>query len=479
MKNWLLIMDFRETLSTQLPPSRPDEPAGLRQDILDELNDHLVCAYHREILRGVDGSVARRRVLEQFGDPAAVACRLWLDAMRGKIMAQRVLIGTCVLVAVASLALVGIFWQQALHNQRLAALQAAEAVSREQEMLRQLRDMTTAIQHPRSPDWNRVQLSLREESADGPPLAGVVIYLEYQTEQNTRTNARRDTDEAGVADFGLLHPGDYGFNITRTWNEWKLTTSGTIHVQPGEPVHKQIICPASRVERGEVRVRCEWPADLENAGLVLALPIEFRYLETGPGFRWAANPASSSDLARSILLGPSNTIHTLRQHGGAGRHESRKPPSGPYVDLPEESLGKPLPPGSTLTFEIGNYGLNGLFVWRRAPDVEPGRKRFERLVSAHSASWPVGQGAIDAASARSKAMRQAEKQLAERTEFIELPPEYWQRVGASFVARSGEAREWTIPLPDELIQAVRDALKAEKAPKDKAREKAAANKENG
>ena len=86
---------------------------SLRQDILDELNDHLVCAYHREILRGVDSSVARRRVLEQFGDPAAVACRLWLDAMRGKIMAQRAVIGTCVLVAAACLALVGIFWQQA------------------------------------------------------------------------------------------------------------------------------------------------------------------------------------------------------------------------------------------------------------------------------------------------------------------------------------------------------------------------------
>ena len=96
-------MDFRETLSAQLPPPQPDEPAGLRQEILDELNDHLVCAYHREILRGADRSVARRRVLEQFGDPAELACRLWLDAMRGKIMAQRVFIGTCALVAAASL----------------------------------------------------------------------------------------------------------------------------------------------------------------------------------------------------------------------------------------------------------------------------------------------------------------------------------------------------------------------------------------
>ena len=101
-------MDFRELLSAQLPPIRPDEPAHLRQDILDELSDHLICAYHREILRGVDRAVVQQRVLEHFGDPAALACRLWLDAMRGKITAQRVLIATCVLVTLACLASVGL-----------------------------------------------------------------------------------------------------------------------------------------------------------------------------------------------------------------------------------------------------------------------------------------------------------------------------------------------------------------------------------
>ena len=43
----------------------------------------------------------------EFGDPAAMARRLWLDAMKGKIMAQRVLIATCLVVTLASLSLVG------------------------------------------------------------------------------------------------------------------------------------------------------------------------------------------------------------------------------------------------------------------------------------------------------------------------------------------------------------------------------------
>ena len=68
------------------------------QDIIDELGDHLACAYNREFVRGEGSSVVRQRVLERFGDPAALARRLWFDAMKGKIMAQRVLIATCLVV---------------------------------------------------------------------------------------------------------------------------------------------------------------------------------------------------------------------------------------------------------------------------------------------------------------------------------------------------------------------------------------------
>ncbi len=52
-------MDLHETLSTLLPPPADDEPASLRQDILDELGDHLACAYNRELLRGANSQLAR------------------------------------------------------------------------------------------------------------------------------------------------------------------------------------------------------------------------------------------------------------------------------------------------------------------------------------------------------------------------------------------------------------------------------------
>ena len=54
--------DF-EALSSELPAPRDDEPARLRQDILDELADHLACSYNRELLRGADPGEARRGYL--------------------------------------------------------------------------------------------------------------------------------------------------------------------------------------------------------------------------------------------------------------------------------------------------------------------------------------------------------------------------------------------------------------------------------
>jgi len=151
-------MDFRDSVSADLPTPRDDEPAGLRQDILDELADHLTCSYNRELLRGVNPGEARRRAIERFGNPAAVARRLWLDAMKGKIMAQRILIATCLVMVAACFGIVGLVWNQSSRvaaeaaeaNRRFAeALGQTQAIN--QEMLKQLQVMvkpaTPAVLH--------------------------------------------------------------------------------------------------------------------------------------------------------------------------------------------------------------------------------------------------------------------------------------------------------------------------------------------
>ncbi len=178
----------RDALYAQLPPPRDDEPANLRHDILDELADHLACAYNRELLRGANPDEARQRVLNTFGDPAAVARRLWFDAMKGRIMAQRILIATCLVVTLASLSVAGIIYRQSTRIQGDSARAAAEAIRAmtvqneqaqigQQEMLKQLREMSEVVRSTRSLDWNPVKFHLTEETPEGPPAVGFSIAL--------------------------------------------------------------------------------------------------------------------------------------------------------------------------------------------------------------------------------------------------------------------------------------------------------------
>ncbi len=152
---------------------------------------------------------------ERFGDPAAVARRLWLDAMKGKIMAQRLLIAACVALMLACGTSVGLVWHwmnlDQLQKSR-AASEASEANRRmadalaqsqatNQEMLKQMQAMSEAIRHPSSLDWNPVIFKLTEETPDGPPAAG--FYLTLTPLEGNRvgaaTSGRRELGDRRMA----------------------------------------------------------------------------------------------------------------------------------------------------------------------------------------------------------------------------------------------------------------------------------------
>ncbi|HUQ68109.1 MAG TPA: hypothetical protein VM165_01215 [Planctomycetaceae bacterium] len=91
-------------LLADLPAPRDDEPSSLRQDILDELSDHLSCAFHRELVKSGNEQSATARVLDRFGDPRRIAFQLWFQAMWSRIMLQRVSMGLQGLLTVGVLA---------------------------------------------------------------------------------------------------------------------------------------------------------------------------------------------------------------------------------------------------------------------------------------------------------------------------------------------------------------------------------------
>jgi hypothetical protein len=407
-------MDFRQTLSAELPPPRDDEPPGLRQDILDELADHLACAYKRELLRGVEASAAQARVLEQFGDPAAVARRLWFDAMKGKIMTQRLLIGACLLlmIVVCGAALV-LERQQSIRAEREVAeanFRLAQALRQtqttNQEMLKQLRTMAEAFQPGQTPDWIPVSFKLTQETLDGPPAVGYEVALGRGTGgrpigmggfgggfggMGTGNSAsteviQRVSDDNGLVDFGVVQPGDWQFDLIRRWkgpNAW--SAHGTLNVLPGTKIVKSIICPKAPPETGPVTLRVAWPADLAakeylleasftHAGVTYQAPVHWTL---GSNFGWGGDGST-----RSILWGlrergitqaeiPSRrrSLYFWRfaepiEGGVEGFGREASDPTHLYADLRSDNT---LPEPVNLKLDVGNYNLTGLVVLRSRP----------------------------------------------------------------------------------------------------------------
>ena len=427
-------MDFRDTVSAELPSPRDDEPAGLRQDILDELADHLACSYNRELLRGARPVEARRRVIERFGDPAAVACRLWLDAMKGKIMARRMMIATCLVVTMASLSAAGVMWRQTAQAQRESARAVAEAVrlmaeqnqnaqAGQQELLKQLREMSETVRSTKSLEWNPVTFKLVEETADGPPVAGAEVTL---TEQQAGAGpgggfgpsevATRTSDRSGIADLGLVRPGEYTFHITRVWDQGSELTSGQFKIEPGSRIDRRVICPKVPLERVPVRVRLDWPADLAKENLTLYASfanvairrddLSWTISDVRPsdrssamGSRGMQRAATWPPATRSVLLGPGTAMTQVRLSNDSPYLWTSTGSASTLRWLRAEFSSRDLreikEPSERIEFEQGAYRLSGLTVMRpwSATDVKADRRSFEVVLTTQGVGLRGPMGA--------------------------------------------------------------------------------------
>jgi len=478
-------MEFHETLSALLPPPRDDEPASLRQDIVDELSDHLACAIHHELLRGFDSATARARALERFGDPAAVARRLWLEAMKGKIMAQRALIATCLVVTIVSLSLAGLLWVDshriALHLAQAQAKMAAsmaEARMANQEMLRQLQAMARADQSTRSADWIPVTFKLTQETLDGPPAAGYEVYLGRGDDGSSRAGSmHRESDEKGLADFGVVQPGEWEFLIYRPAEDGRyLRALGNISVLPGTKVAKTVICPQEYSENIPVRLRVDWPVDLADQDLHVAVQFGFTGITYQPPLRWKLGDApvqgTNPGPFRNILCRPRGKQTEIVNDGNLrpwqlGLSNGGVSDNRVFADLFPDSLSRA---ADTVNLATGDYLLSRLIVLRpvtvQKPDFPVERFDFIAQVLHPYSSDTVTPNPREmqihvvksAPSGKMDPPRYGN--LMHRFNSILFPSSYRSLTKGRFEARMGHVNEWVIPLPDELIKVVREKLKA-------------------
>ena len=256
-----------DEISNRLPPLRDDEPATLRQNIVDEILDHMHVSLRRELLvNGGDEAGARQRVLDKFGNPQEIARRLWFQAMRSRIMTQRIAIGTSVFSVLVCVALVGMMGSLMREQQQANAA-----------LLERMATLIPAgVQPPsvRMPQKSLLQIRIEPDTADGVSLekySASVQRLPDIEHPAASGVLSLSFDQAGVANCGYTEPGRFRATITTPWHERVVVD---FDVQKDQDHLESITVPGRIAELTKVIFRIDdLPPELadKSIGLVMRL----------------------------------------------------------------------------------------------------------------------------------------------------------------------------------------------------------------
>ncbi len=248
-------MNWPELSIEDFPPRRDDEPSSLRQDIIDELSDHFACALNRELLKNPDEQIAKQRVIQNFGDPIKIARQLWLDAMKEKIMSQRIMTGISVLMAVCGVIVVGMVWSMMKESQAFNTRMMAQMTEIANRPVPEVQTESAAG------EMNQVSFQLVQGKQGGKPAIGFTGELTKRGENIDVFKLDAVSNDEGVMDFGKLPWGKYSLNIKSPWDEYYYSE---LTVLPGRNYSQTIVCPGAAPVEVPVRFEVQWPDDLKS-----------------------------------------------------------------------------------------------------------------------------------------------------------------------------------------------------------------------
>jgi len=451
-------MNPHHDLAADLPPPNADEPASLRQDIVDELADHLTCAARQEALRAeldTDGDTPDEqtiadRVLARFGDPRRIARRLWFDAMKGRLMMQKLTAAFAAVAAVGAIAGCVLLWT-ALDATRSTLAEAIAENRKDRQssedanraVLAQLAKLQTeAKKPPRSLEWNPLRVKLVLDGGSRGPAVGYTVYVTGQPYKRgeKEESISKKTDAAGLVDFGLVRPGNYSLQVYTPWN---TSQRYGLLIQPGDEVEKTLLCPSMRIVETKGRFEVELPPDLAKRNCQVAFLIGGAY-QISENAKWwvqgsdtqyflATKEGKVRPIGRSFGISqmpfglPSETAFL-----GQARHLNRPSVGGRN----RRSSGSQ----SGLNWVTGKYTLNHIVlilpIERRVQPSRRGRSFPVRELTMHYVVESVSYG-----------HQQSEGGLV----VAEAP---------TFEPKAGVENVWKITLPPKMIASARKRLKA-------------------
>ncbi|MCR9233814.1 MAG: hypothetical protein NXI29_22680 [bacterium] len=174
-----------------------------------------------------------------------MARQLWLEAMKEKVMSQRILVGISAVMAVCCIAVVGIAWSM-MQESRAFNLQ----------MLEQFKLAQERSAEESSGDLHAIQFKLVQEGSEDQLAVGFQGKLTKYEEHNPMFALEVVSDKTGLLDFGKLPWGRYELELQAPWSE-KMETLSLITI-PGRSYEKTIICPAEAPEKVDVQFQVDW-----------------------------------------------------------------------------------------------------------------------------------------------------------------------------------------------------------------------------
>ncbi len=427
------MLDSRE-ITAGLPAQRDDEPPSLRRDIADEILDHLQAGLRRELLvRGGDESSAWTRVIERFGDPRQVARRLWFQAMWSKIMTQRLLVISVLVsmtVSVVLTAMVG--WMIQGQQQTNAALV---------EQMSKLVMQQSSPMHERDPRWNNLKIRETYGAKNGLAAKGLAVTVsklpdigEVIAEENgtsaaagtksIRKKYEASTDAQGIVDCGFVGPGLYKLEMDSQTGE---SYSSTFMIYPGRDHVEEVVAPENEPQLTDVSFHLEGlPEDLDSKkyGLILGFH-QFGGREIG-GQVWTSSGWFPFNSTPFVLIIP-----------GRGVWQAEIPPGSDQSERWPSAIFYPQKKGGAK--------------WRHLEQPY----RFQIPVSQYSVCFdfvrvPIEMTPDDPAWNRNMLHDPIDTKVEWTKGRVEAIPD--PRV-IELVARAGEVNDWTVNIPEALLNA--------------------------
>lgn len=282
---WGYRMSWSDELEAGLPAPEQHEPPALRQDIVDELSDHLQCALNRELLNHPDQDGARSRVLTRFGpSPQKLARQLWLDAMKETLMSNRLTLTSVAVLVAVCLTLCGMMWTQSQQFRELAMQAQAETHAlmqqrdeASQKLLDQNRELLDRLseldqQPTRNPGWNPLKVRVVLDGEEQTPGTGFLIDVRGKAlSESEEIGLHEQTGDDGLASFGVVRPGQYRISVTAPWGE---ESSHYTVVRPGTEPVIEVVAPREAPKPTDVRPAVDWPEVLQGLDVAVVCEAE-------------------------------------------------------------------------------------------------------------------------------------------------------------------------------------------------------------